>query len=911
MKRLFFAVGVVAACVAFGPGHVPLRAQNRLYSLVSQQHGRVPLGLAIRRVNTVGTFLQTDAHPDDENNGLLAWLTRGYGMHASLLTMTRGNGGQNEIGPELFEDLAVVRTSELLSAHRLDGAEQYHARAIDFGFSFSPDEAFEKWGRQDILDDVVRLIRTIRPDVMIAMSPVGAGGGQHHQATAIITRDAFRAAADPLRFPDHLKAGLRPWQVKKLYFTAGGGPPGGFPANQPSSGAARAVRTQPTGPALVRVDTEVFDPLLGRTYAQIGAEARSYHKCQGTEQVIPLPGPVVATFELGESAIPGQSEKSETWLFDGVDTSIPGLAQYAGPTPPAELSAGLGDIAGAARQAQKAFDGGDGPAAASSLLAGLSGVRALRGRLGSLNVSDQARYDIDFRLAIKERDFEDAALEAYGLEFEALADDGVVVGGQPVRLTLLVANRGEAAVNVSAARVTGFDGASACPAGMAEGRGVYTCTTEAAIPRDARLTAPYWASIPGVSRSAFEPDVPFGAPFRPSPFRASFGVLLGGVLVKADMPVIYRYQKDVLIGEKRMELNVVPAYSVVVTPATAVVPTPRGGAAAAIREIHVSVSNGRKGASAGVVSLELPAGWRSVPATAPVRFEREDEALTVRFAVSVPGAVKPGGYRIGAVVTSPSTGSERFDRGYQVVEYPHIQRRHVINAAESVVRVSDVRMAPGLRIGYVAGVGDQVPAALEQLGARVEMVDEAMLAWGDLSRYQVIMTGIRAYERRTDLRAYNRRLLDYAAAGGTVIVQYNKMEFNQAQYGPYPAQVSSNRVTDERAPVQVLVPTHPVFQFPNRIDASAWDGWVQERGLYFLGDKDSRYVDLVQIEDTFPYNTGVKRGALVEAKVGKGRWLYVALGLWRQVPAATDGAFRLLANMVSLGRKDASAGIAR
>jgi hypothetical protein len=262
-----------------------------------------------------------------------------------------------------------------------------------------------------------------------------------------------------------------------------------------------------------------------------------------------------------------------------------------------------------------------------------------------------------------------------------------------------------------------------------------------------------------------------------------------------------------------------------------------------------------------------------------------------------------GEYRLRALVRS--AGSE-FHQGVQVIEYPHTHRRQIVQDAEAVMKLIDVRVAPALSVGYIMGVGDQVPPAIEQLGARLETIDADALAWGDLSRYDAIVTGVRAYERRQDLRAHNDRLLQYAERGGTVIVQYNKFEFNQAQYGPYPAKVSSNRVTDERAPVQVLEPMHPVFRFPNPIDDSAWQDWVQERGLYFLGEKDPRYVDLVQMEDPFEFNKGARRGALVEARVGKGRWIYVGLGLWRQLPAGTDGAYKLLANLISLARVSAA-----
>jgi hypothetical protein len=395
--------------------------------------------------------------------------------------------------------------------------------------------------------------------------------------------------------------------------------------------------------------------------------------------------------------------------------------------------------------------------------------------------------------------------------------------------------------------------------------------------------------------------VPFGAPFRPTPFRAVFRLKLGGVDVTKELPVQYRYAKDIFVGEKRMELNVVPAFSTRMTPATAVVPTASGAAARPVtREIHVSVTNGTKAAAQATVALEVPPTWQVAPVQAPLNFAAEDESLTVRFAVTVPAAIKPGDYSVRAVVTSAATGTDRFSSGYQEIDYPHIERRQVIKPAVTSLKVMNVKVAPNIRIGFIAGAGDQVPPALEQLGARLDFIGPDDLAWGDLSRYDVIMTGVRAYERRKDLRAYNRRLLDFAERGGTVIVQYNKMEFNQAQYGPYPARVGSGRVTDEHAPVKVLVPGHPVFTFPNTVGESTWRGWVQERGLYFLGEKDPRYVDLLQMEDPFPDNPGVKLGSLVEARTGKGRWLYVGLGLWRQVPAEVEGAYQLLANLISL-----------
>ena len=861
------------------------------------QSGDVGLGLVLRQLGTVGIFLQTTGHPDDENSALLAMLTRGQGIRTTVLTATRGTGGQNEIGPELFEALSVLRTEELASVHRYDGAEQYFARAIDFGYSFSVDESFRKWGRQEILDDYVRLIRTIRPDVIVTMRAEGEQGGAHHQAQSRITGEAFRLAADPAGFPDQLKEGLRPWQARKLYYQEGFG---GRPDAQPTG-------EQP----LVRINTDVYDPLLGQTYSEIGSEARSNHKCQGMAQLLFLPGASTAsTYRLGDTTLPGGTGRAETTLFDGVDTTINGLAQFAKAPPPGALTSGLAAIASQVERAQRAFTSQGVSAAREPIIAGLGAVRALRSQLASLGLDETARHEIDYRLQAKEEQFQQAAVLAQGVRIDVLADDGVVFSGQPVRVQTIVANRGSADLGVKKISLSGFDGDAACVAADVKAGAVLPrCEANVRIPANARLTTPYWRPLPDAARYEFDKDAPFGLPFRPTPFRARIELTIGGTSVMVDRPVEYRYEGNIFSGEKRMELHVVPRFSVVATPEIAIIPsTPAAAAAAkggkpvvtvADRELRVVVINGNKGAAKGEALLEAPAGWKVTPAVAPLDFAREDAAETVRFHVTPPPGAKPGQYAVKAIVRADNA---TFDQGYDVIEYPHIHRRHRIVPARTIIKLIDVKVAPGLKVGYVMGVGDQVPLALAQLGAQVDLLDADALAWGNLAQYDAIVTGVRAYERRADLKANNRRLIDYAEKGGTLIVQYNKMEFNEAQYGPYPARVSSGRVTDETAPVEVLVPTDPIFTFPNRIGEATWKDWVQERGLYFLGEKDARYIDLVQLQDPFPANSGMKRGALVEARVGKGRWIYVGLGLWRQLPAGTDGAYQLLANLISDGK---------
>jgi LmbE family N-acetylglucosaminyl deacetylase len=968
MKRVVLAVVAVGVLALAVP-----RAQLRVVP-VDDVQGHVALGLVLRHLNNTGIFMMATAHPDDESNGLLVMLNRGQGYRTALATATRGNGGQNEIGPEIFEALGVLRTEELAAIHRFDGAEQYFTRAVDFGFSFSVDETFEKWGRDEILGDYVRLIRTIRPDVVTGLTPTGGGGGQHHQASAILAREAFKAAADPNKYPEQIKEGLRAWQPQKFYFTVG------FAGSR--EGATQASKQ-------LTINLTGYDHLLGHTYAEVGAEARSMHKCQGMPQLLALPGPSSISYDLVESLVPANPKQpQETALFDGIDTSIAGLARFAGAKPPKELTQGLAAIASAVQLAQRRFDTENDDATVLPLLTGLRAVRTLRSQLAAIPLDENGRFEIRTRLIQKEREFQQAILAADSIRIEALADDGVVVPGQPVAVSLIVANRGTSDVTVKQVKFEGFQGDANCtltaPAAGGGGRGrgnvapagpplstlhrdqVAQCTTTMTVPVNTRVSEPYWHRAGEAGRYTFDADAPFGLPYRPTPFfvQVTFG-FAGNEDVFGGLDVLHRYQGDIFGGEKRSDLLVVPAASVRVDPEIAIIPsssiaatttstatngatgrgstvargatpatgstpargaapaaaptaargaTPttaagRGRGAAAVapppppspqasREIRVAVVNDLKGAAEGTLHLELPQGWTAQPPEQALKFSREDESQTVRFDVRPPANVALGEYHVKAIM---SENGVDFTRGYQVIEYPHIRRQHIYHATDVTLKVIDVKAAPNLTVGYIVGVGDEVPPAMAQLGAKVEMISSDDLAWGNLSRFATIVTGVRAYERRDDLRANNARLLDYVRDGGTLIVQYNKFEFNDAQYGPYPAKVSSDRVTDEFAPVKLLVPADPVFNAPNKITDATWKNWVQERGLYFLGDHDSRYRELLSIDEPFPYNKGEKLGSLVSAQWGKGRWVYVGLGLWRELPAGVDGAYQLLANLISLG----------
>jgi LmbE family N-acetylglucosaminyl deacetylase len=905
MRKFFL---VVIALVAAASAHST--AQHQLQPVAALK-GVPALELALRKLDTVGNFMMTTAHPDDENNAMLAYFSHGKGFRTSLVTATHGEGGQNEIGPELFVPLAVLRTEELLAAHRFDGAEQYFNRAIDFGFSFSVEENLEKWGHQEILGDFVRHIRTIRPDVIVGFVFDGDGGGQAHQTSSRLTLEAFRAAADPAKFPEQIKEGLRPWQPKKFYYTAGFGPGGG--ANAPRVGGVPGPEA-PTN--VVFTGGQQFDPALGRTYDEIAGEARSMHKCQGMSQLLPLPastggggfgGPGgVRNYRLRDTVLEGGVARAEKEMFEGVDTSLKSLLSFA-PGAPAALGAGLDRITAAVADARKALSSGGEAATVAPLTAGLKALRDARASLASINLPEDARYEIDFRLSQKEPQFAQALMLAAGVRLDAVARDGLVVAGQPLQVDLMAANRGSSNVEIAIA-ANGFGAApvATCKDTSALAPGASrNCGTTLNVTPDAKLTAAHFRNAPQGARYVFDADVPFGLPFRPTPFTATFALSVNNTPFSITLPIQARSEGNIFSGEKRNEILVVPAFAVTTTPDIVIVPT---GTASQPKDVRVTVTNHSKGAAKADVTLQLPQGWRATPATQGVAFSREDEQMTVRFALQPPpaatlaaAAMKPGGNQF-SVKASAASGGQAYAQGYQVVEYPHTTRRHVLADPQIAVKALDVAVKPNLTVGYVMGVGDEVPAALEQLGVKLAMITPEDLAWGDLSKYDVIMTGVRAYERRVDLRAYNQRLLDYATAGGTVIVQYNKFEFNEAQYGPYPAKVGRERVTDENAEMKLTDPSHPVFNAPNKISRADWANWVQERGLYFLDEagRDPQYKDLIEFTEPFPYNQGTKRGALVEAKVGKGRWLYVGLGLWRQLPAGTDGAYRLMANLLSL-----------
>jgi len=875
---------------------------------IPEDRGASGLALELRKLGTGATFLHTTAHPDDEDNGLLVMLGRGRGIRTALLTLTRGDGGQNEIGPELFEAIGILRTEELMAMHRYDGAEQYFSRAYEFGYSFSVEETLEKWGREEILEDIVRVIRTVRPDVVVMLPPRGEGGGQHHQTSGVLTLEAFRAAADPDRFPEQVASGLEPWQPLKVYSRSRVG----FGPRRPSPTPADDEDLHITS-----VDTGAYDPILGRSYFQMGLEARSSHQCQGMGQLRAFPGTRQSTWRLEDAAI--DVDENETDLFDGVETGLARLTAFVASEGERAsfVRTGLHAVEQEIGEATAGFDANRPWSIVPPLRRGLEHVRKLREDIRRSDLSEDARYELEHRLAPKQAAFERALTLAHGIGFHPIADRGEVTRGSKLRVDVHVTSRSPQPIELASVTIetpAGWqtspiekndddeDIFPAIPARLTDNHAL-TAPFEIDVSPNAAYDRPYW-SRPEGSVDRFELSEPssFGKPWNPVSLRAKITYRSGTTEVSVDRPVQFRYQGPWVGSEKQKQVSVLPLVSVTLSPGVVVFPT---GADNKTRPVSVSAVYKGTAPATGRLVLEAPDGWSVEPTEAPLSFARENEAATVRFQMTPPDGVSSGTYRIGAVA---QLGGEDFREGVQTIAYHHIQTRYLYHPAEATVQALDLSIAP-VTVGYVRGVGDEIPTAIRQLGAELTFLEEQDLAEGDLSRFDVIMTGVRAYLNRDDLKAYNHRLLEYVEGGGTMLVQYNKFEFNRAQWGPYPKKVSRNRVTVEEAPIDILVPDHPVFNAPNKITEDDWDGWVQERGLYFLDPEgDPRYTELLASEDPWEYNEGVKTGMLVEAEYGSGRWLYIGLGFFRQLPAGVPSAYKLFANLLSLSKASVTAG---
>jgi len=882
MRRAFL---VALVCVAASGIDAQVRP---IYDM-----GAAGLTQVLERLQTTASVLHTGAHPDDEDSAFIARTARGDHARVAYLSLNRGEGGQNIIGPELFDALGVIRTEELLQARRLDGAEQYFGHTFDYGFSKSRAEAAAKWGERDTLGDMVRVIRMFRPLVIYSrFSGTPADGHGHHQEAGYLTPLAYKAAADPNEFPEQLREGLRPWQARKLYRGVGFG------------------RQDPANPPTVQVQEGVIDPVAGRTYAEISFEGRSQHRTQAQGGIEPK-GPQASGLLLLQSGV--QSPRPEPSIFDGIDTTVPGLAKLAG-LPDGMIRAELASMDAAAKKALADYEPLDPARIIPALADGLRATRAARAAVKSSTAGADARADADFLLAFKEQGFVDALVRAAAVVVDPLADQETVVQGGTVGVAVRTFLPQGSIVKIAATAINAPAGWRADVEGPAGGTASAITTTFAdgpafgrretptqsvryriSVPSDAPLTQPYFLKEPrkgDVYRWA-DGD-PKGLPFAPPLLTADVAMNIGGVDVTVSRPVLYRLA-DSVRGELRREINVVPAVAVGLDTRLLIVPL---GNTTNQQRLVVRATSFSPQPVSGTLRLRLPQGWTSTPAEAPFTLRSKGDKTSMPFVVTAPARRTAGSFEISA---EAAVGGATFSRDVQVVAYSHIQTHRLYWPATATAKVLDLKVAP-VKVGYIMGSGDEVADSIRRMGVDVTMLDGDMLATGDLSRFDTIVVGIRASETNPDFVANNGRVLDYVQRGGTLIVQYQQAEYANRMLPPYPASPPTNanpRVTVEDAPVKILAPAHQAFTFPNKISDADFTGWVQERNAYAFNMFDSRYTPLLECAD--PGEPPV-RGAEVYAEVGKGRYVYTAYSWFRQLPAGVPGAYRQFANLISLSK---------
>ena len=875
MRRVVIAALLAPVLVLAGQAQV-----RPIYDM-----GATGLTQVLQRLQTTASVLHTGAHPDDEDSAFIARAARGDHARVAYMSLNRGEGGQNIIGPELFDALGVIRTEELLQARRLDGAQQFFGHTFDYGFSKSRIEAAMKWGEHDTLGDFVRVIRMFRPLVIYSRwSGTPADGHGHHQEAGYLTPIAYKAAADPNEFPEQLREGLRPWQAKKLYR--------GVPGN---------ARPDPSVSTL-QVQTGLLDPVAGRSYAEISFEGRSQHRTQAQGGIEPR-GPLASTVTLVETTV--QAAAPEKTIFDGLDITVPGIVKLAG-LPDGTIRAELAAIDAAAKKALADYPPLNPNRIIPALADGLRATRAARAALKSSSVPMDARAEADFLLAFKEDDFSDALVRAAEVDVDPLASRETVVAGDSIDVQVRTFVPASSNVAIGKAILNAPAGWAAEPLpteATSQGGGFLNrretptnlVSYRVRVAADAPPTQPYYLKQPrnGDVYKWNDTD-PKALPFDPPLLTASVSLTIGGIDVIVTKPVQFRYADDVR-GELRRDVNVVPRLAVGLDTPLLIVPL---GTTPNQQKLVVRATSFSPQAVTGMLRLRLPQGWTSTPGEAPFTLRASGDQTSTPFVVTAPARRTSGRFEISAEATP---GSATFSRDVQVIAYPHIQTHRLYWPATTTTQVFDLKVAP-VKVGYIMGSGDQVAEAIRRIGVDVTMLDGDMLATGDLSRFDTIVVGIRASETNADFVANNGRLVDYMQRGGTMIVQYQQQEYANRMLPPYPATPPTNanpRVTVEDAPVKILVPTHPVFNFPNRITEADFNGWVQERNSYAFTTFDSRYVPLLETAD--PGEPPV-RGAEVYAEVGKGRYVYTSYSWFRQLPAGVPGAYRQFANLISLSK---------
>ena len=793
--------------------------------------------LALEKLNVLGTVLYVGAHPDDENTGLIAYLTKEKKYRAAYLSITRGDGGQNLIGTEKGSDIGILRTQELLGARSFDGGEQFFTRAIDFGYSKSSKETFEFWGREKILGDVVWVIRNFRPDVIVSRFGTEDGGGNHghHSAGAMLAVEAFTVAADASRFPEQLQY-VKPWQAKRVLL------------NQSRFGGAPVAEGMPS------VDIGVYNPLIGRSYNEIAGFGRSMHKSQGFGS-LPSSGAQLESFRL----LAGEPMKSD--IMEGVDTSW------------------------------KRLKGGE---AVERMIAGILTSYDMKNPSASLPAlldlyEKLAGFSDDPIAKIKRDELVNLIQACAGLRFEAFAEGYAAAPGENVNISINFIQRSGQTIRLGAIAFPALNQRremnQEVPDNVSQ-----SIRHSVAIPSDYPISQPYWLLRPEEKGSFIVEDQQLiGLAENPPSVSVEAEVTLFGKKIVFTTPARYRWvERDE--GEKQRPFEIRPPVTADFKQKTAVF---HAGTEKSAKEITVTLKS-HAAAVKGTIGLKTPDGWRVSPENISFEFEKRHDEKTVVFRVQPPAGAKLADIRAVAVI-----GGKEYSYSLIEINYPHIDTR--VHFTEAVLRMVPLEVKTAQKkLGYIMGSGDDIPDILKDMGYDVTLLDDDMLTAETLSGFDIIVAGIRVYNTRERIKFAQPLLMDFVKNGGTYIVQYNVNTGLQiTDIGPYPFGVGRDRIVEEDAELRFLTPEHKLLNTPNVITQDDFEGWVQERGLYFTEKWDERYTPLFAGHDVGEKDL---QGSTLYCEYGDGVFIYTSLAFFRQLPAGVPGAFHLFQNMLAAGQ---------
>jgi LmbE family N-acetylglucosaminyl deacetylase len=929
MKRILAGAALAAMVLATVP-HItaqqaaltdsatPLPEASEIALPLAEDRGAAALEQSLRRLETTASVLMIVAHPDDEDGALLTYLSRGLGVRTTLLTLTRGEGGQNAMSGDAYDALGLIRTNELLKAGEFYGVKQLWGTETDFGFSKTQEESFARWGHDRVLYDAVLAVRQERPQIIVSTFVGGITDGHgHHQVSGEIAQEVFKAAGDAKIFPEQLKDGLQPWQPLAVYSMVPFAPitDGKMFDYATGKSAPARFKNYVTGEwstevpsADVTLPVGQLDATLGRSYVQIAREGWGEQKSQNGGATPALSGPATTSYHLWAtiskpSAAP--AKQTDDGLFRNskvqIDTTLAGLA---GANAPEWLAVGLQTIDKNLRTFEFERQGKADEHTAHKLATIYKAALDLRAKVFSSALDTQTKAALLFELDIKIDEFQIALRNLLGLDlvaFTTKADSAQGAGGRGASAdeTPRSAVPGEEfRVRVHTAQATTATHLGKIWLASQSGKpwkNEDTTSNPAAADQTFRVTAANDAAPtqayftrPSIEQPTYDLSHPEWRlrSFAPYPLTAWAEFTFDGLPIYVG-EVVQTMGRVAGIGGVYEPLVVTPAIGLRLEPEARILPL--DGTALPVRiTVHT------EGAADGTVALELPAGWRSDPAE--VKFHRDSAGDTEALVFSVtPTGAETRAYKLDAVARV--TG-QSYRAGWQSVGYTGLRPYNLYKPAQFETHKVDVKLAQGLRIGYVMGTGDRVPEAIEGLGAAVHQITATELAKGDFSTWNVIVIGIRAYSARPELAAAQPRLNEFVQRGGTLIVQYQSANFP----APFPLSMgrTPERVVDEQAPVKLLEPTNALLRFPNVINTADFDGWVEERGHSFLDQWDAKYTTLTETADA---GQDPQRGGLLVAHPGKGIYIYAAYALYRQLPELVPGSYRLLANLLSAGRQ--------